>query len=574
MTSRSMVSIQHLSKAYRLYDRPWHRLAEWMTGRQRHRVFWALKDVNIEVPPGIALGIVGPNGAGKSTLLKILSGVSYPTEGAVTVPGKIAALLELGTGFHPELTGRENVFLNGRLVGYAEREIADSLEEIISFSELGEFIDQPVRTYSSGMYMRLGFSIAASLDPSVLVIDEIFAVGDAYFQQKCVRRLREFKERGATILFVSHDASAVKILCDQAVLIHHGEVVDFGPPDDVLDYYNALLAREHGDYGFLTIVRQTDESEGQRAGTFEAMVTGVQLLDEKGHEIKAVVVGQLVKLKIKIAFLVDMENPTIGVLIRDRLGSDMFGTNTFHLGQHTGVFRAGDELEATWDLNIDLGLGQYTVAVAIHTEDIHIYHCFEWADAMISFQVLPGPDYYFVGKAHLQARVSLERRPGGADVQSLLRTIYTDAQPSISMTDEQQLLHGWYPPEDASGRVMRWTKRSFAFLLRGPSTAIHLSVSCPRPDVKESPARGRVWVNGSAAGEVVVDSADLIALKVPVRILDDGPIRVDVQLEKAWVPDDYGITGDKRELGIFVVGAWAEQADSLPEEEQQHPNPR
>ncbi len=164
MTSRSMVSIQHLSKAYRLYDRPWHRLAEWVTGTQRHRVFWALKDVNIEVPSGIALGIVGPNGAGKSTLLKILSGVSYPTEGAVTVPGKIAALLELGTGFHPELTGRENVFLNGRLVGHAEREIADSLEEIISFSELGEFIDQPVRTYSSGMYMRLGFSIAASLD--------------------------------------------------------------------------------------------------------------------------------------------------------------------------------------------------------------------------------------------------------------------------------------------------------------------------------------------------------------------------------------------------------------------------
>jgi len=561
MTSRSMVSIQHLSKAYRLYDRPWHRLAEWVTGTQRHRVFWALKDVNIEVPSGIALGIVGPNGAGKSTLLKILSGVSYPTEGAVTVPGKIAALLELGTGFHPELTGRENVFLNGRLVGHAEREIADSLEEIISFSELGEFIDQPVRTYSSGMYMRLGFSIAASLDPSVLVIDEIFAVGDAYFQQKCVRRLREFRERGATILFVSHDPSAVKTLCDQAVLIHRGEVVDSGSPDDVLDYYNALLAREHGDAGFITITRQNDSSgSGQRAGTFEAVVTDLRLLDQDGHEVNAAVVGQALKLRIKIAFMVDMANPTVGILIRDRLGTDIFGTNTYHLGQHTGMFKAGDELETTWDVAMDIGPGQYTVTVAVHTEDTHLFRCFDWADAVIAFQVLPGGDYQFVGKAHLNARVTLAHNRGGANVASTLRSLYKNAQASLTMNDEEQLLHGWHPVEESNGRAMRWSKQSFAFVLRGPARAVCLEACCPRPSVREKPAHGIVWVNGAEAGQITIDSTELTRLTIPVQAAEDDPIRVDVRLDEAWVPDDEGITGDKRELGLLVFRAWAEQA--------------
>jgi lipopolysaccharide transport system ATP-binding protein len=558
-----MVSIQHLSKAYRLYDRPWHRLAEWATGRSRHRVFWALKDVNIEVPPGVALGIVGPNGAGKSTLLKILSGVSYPTEGAVTVPGKIAALLELGTGFHPELTGRENVFLNGRLLGYGEREIADSLDEIISFSELGEFIDQPVRTYSSGMYMRLGFSIAASLDPSVLVVDEIFAVGDAYFQQKCVRRLREFKERGATILFVSHDPSAVKTLCDQAVLIHRGEVVDSGRPDDVLDYYNALLAREHGDAGFITITRQDSASgAGQRAGTFEAVVTDLRLLDQDGHEVKAAVVGQSLKFSIRIAFLVDMVNPTVGILIRDRLGTDIFGTNTYHLGQHTGLFKAGDELETVWDVAMDVGPGQYTVTVAVHTEDIHLFRCFDWADAVVAFQMLPGGDYQFVGKAHLGVRVALTHRRGAADVAATLRSLYKNAQPSLTMNDEEQLLHGWHSVEESSGHAMRWSKGSFAFVLRGPARAVCLEACCPRPGVKDEPVRGRIWVNGAEAGEITVDSAELRRLTIPVQAPSDDPIRVDIRLDEAWVPHDHGVAGDKRELGLYVLRAWTEQTDS------------
>jgi lipopolysaccharide transport system ATP-binding protein len=554
-----MVRVSNLSKMYRLYDRPWYRLREWVTRRPRHREFWALRDVNLSVPRGLALGVVGPNGAGKSTLLKILSGVTHPTRGELVVEGRVTALLELGTGFHPEFTGRQNIFLNGRLLGISEPEIQARVGEIISFSELGEFIDQPVRTYSSGMYMRLAFSVAASLEPDVLVIDEIFAVGDAHFQQKCVRRIREFKERGATILFVSHDPGAVKTLCDEAVLLHQGQVADYGAPDEVLDYYNALIAREHGEAGFVSITRQPAGSEArQRTGTFEAVITGLRLLDAEGHEVKAVTAGQPVTISVRISFLADIENPTVGILVRDRFGNDIFGTNTYNLRTETGSFHVGDELEVDWALDMDIGPGQYTITVAAHTEDVHIQHCFDWADTMASFQVLPRTDYHFIGTAHLRPKVSMRRTQGVADLAAVLRSLYPDAPTSLGMMDERHLLHGWYQVEDAGGRPMRWTRGEFAFVLRGPARAIGLEACCGRPDIRERPVHGRVSVNGVEAGELVVESNHLRHALVPVELKDDGPVRVEVELDHTWVPDDYGITGDRRELGIFVARAWAE----------------
>ena len=554
-----MVSIRHLSKRYRLYDSSWRRLVEWLTGRSCHRDFWALRDINLEVPRGTALGVVGPNGAGKSTLLKILSGVAYPTEGEVVVEGRVTALLELGTGFHPEFTGRQNIFLNGRLLGFTEAEIQARAGEIISFSELGAFIDQPVRTYSSGMYMRLGFSIAASLDPDVLVIDEIFAVGDAHFQQKCVRRIRDFRERGATILFVSHDPAAVKTLCDDAVLVHQGEIVDRGAPDDVLDYYNALIAREHGEAGFLTISRPARESGvGQRAGTFEAVVTEMRLLDEAGSEVKALVAGQAAVLTMRIAFLSDIENPTVGILIRDRLGNDIWGTNTYGLGRETGAFGAGDELEVRWALDMDIGPGQYTVTVAVHTEDVHLYRCFDWADAMLSFQVLPRTDYHFIGAAHLRPQVSFRRAEGVSDLASVIAALYPEAPRALDMRDEKYLLQGWYHVEDAGGRPMRWTKGEFGFVLRGPAKAIGLAASCHRGDIRERPVRGRVWVNGAEVGEFQLDSSQLKTISIPVSLETDTPVKVEVRLDGTWVPEEHGFKGDRRELGIFVARAWTE----------------
>jgi lipopolysaccharide transport system ATP-binding protein len=548
-----MVQISHLSKVYRIYNRPWRRLVEWVIGEPQHQEFWALRDVSLQVPRGVALGVVGPNGAGKSTLLKILSGVTHPTSGEVIAEGRVTALLELGTGFHPEFTGRQNIFLNGRLLGYSERDIQVRVGEIISFSELGEFIDRPVRTYSSGMYMRLGFSIAQSLNPDVLVIDEIFAVGDAHFQQKCTQRIREFKEQGTTILFVSHDPGAVKSLCDEAVLLHRGEVVDYGRPDEVLDYYNALVAREHGEAGHLAISRRPAGSEmRQRSGTFEAAITELCLLDAARQEVKAVVAGDLVTLRMRVSFLTDIEEPTVGILLRDRLGNDVYGTNTYNLHLPTGDFRAGDELELEWQFGMDIGPGQYTITAAVHTEDVHLSRCFDWADAMGSFQVLPRTDYHFIGAAHLRPKVTMRCTKGTADFHTVLQALYPDAPRVLGMMDDRHLLHGWYPVEDARRKPMRWTRDQFAFILQGPGRAITVEASGGRPDVGERPTIGHVLVNGEEVGEFRLDSTSVTSMRVPAAVRQEGPVRVEVHLSETWVPDDHGVKGDRRQLGIFV----------------------
>ena len=548
-----MVRIRNLSKRYRLYDSSRQRLAEWVTGRPRHRDFWALRHINLEVPRGVALGVIGPNGAGKSTLLKILSGVTYPTEGTLETEGRVTALLELGTGFHPEFTGRQNIFLNGRLLGFSDQEIQARVGETIAFSELGDFIDQPVRTYSSGMYMRLGFSTMASLNPDVLVIDEIFAVGDAHFQQKCVRRVREFKEQGCTILFVSHDPGAVKNLCDRAILLNHGEIVESGQPDEVLDYYNALLARDHGAATSMRIARQSSGmGPRQRAGTFEAVVTSLDILDAENQPVRAVVAGDPVTLKMRVSFLADIENPTVGMLIRDNLGSDMFGTNTHNLHLVTGSFSVGDELDLDWSFDVNLGPGQYTITVAVHTEDVHLYHCFDWADCMTSFQVLPRTDYHFIGKAHLPSRLSLRRLKGVADLPAVLRSLYPEAPRTLGMMDDKYLLEGWYHVEDAGGRPMRWTEQAFSAVLRGPGSTLVLEASCPRPHVREHPMRGRVYINGAEAGSFEVNSGHVQTVRAPIGRVKDEVVKVEFRLDETWVPDEHGITGDLRKLGIFL----------------------
>src|SRR5262249_2947814 len=240
------VSVRGLWKTFKLYRHPLHRFAHSFTGARRYQptLFHALEDVSFDVSPGACVAFIGPNGAGKSTLLKILTGTLAPTVGTARVEGRVASLLELGTGFHPLFTGRQNVFYNARFLGLTDDEIRDRLGEIEAFSELGAFLERPLRTYSSGMQIRLAFSVAASVSPDILVVDEVLAVGDAYFQQKCIRRIREFREQGVTILVVSHDPSAVKTLCDRALLLHDGRIAEDGAPVGVLERYNALIARK------------------------------------------------------------------------------------------------------------------------------------------------------------------------------------------------------------------------------------------------------------------------------------------------------------------------------------------
>src|SRR5262245_36169069 len=313
-----IMRVLQLSKEFRFYRRPWDRLVEWVSGGrlQRSHIFTALKDLTFDVARGEALGIIGANGAGKSTLLKIICGTLHPTFGRVELSGRVASLLELGTGFHPDFTGRQNIVFNARFLGLSDEEIHERMASMIAFSELGEFIERPLRTYSSGMQVRLAFAVVANVNPRILIIDEALAVGDAYFQQKCMRRIRQFREEGVTLLFVSHDPTAVKTLCDEALLLHHGAVIDRGRPEKVLADYNTLIAREAGSRDILSLESKQGAAEDvtpQRSGNFAAVIEQISIRDVRGQECRSFVAGEEAAITIRVLCLEEIQDLTVGI---------------------------------------------------------------------------------------------------------------------------------------------------------------------------------------------------------------------------------------------------------------------
>ena len=404
------IAVSHLGKSYRRYARPWHRLGEWASGGRLvwHEGFWALRDVTFRVVSGESVGIVGLNGAGKSTLLKILTGTTQPTEGEIQIGGRVAALLELGTGFHGDFSGRQNVMIAGQLMGLPVRELAALMPEIEAFAEIGGYIDQPIRTYSTGMAVRLAFSVATASRPDVLILDETLSVGDLYFQHKCVRRIKEFQEAGTTILFVSHDPTAVKTLCQRALLLDGGRLIQDGPPDQVLDYYNALIAKREASWAIL----QSEAVGGRtttRSGTFEARITEIDLLDANGRPARAFTVGEHGRIKARVQFTSPVVAPTAGILIRDRVGNDVFGTNSFYVAPIVDTYEAGDEMTVEFDVALNLGAGTYTLTVAVHSDATHLANNYDWWDKVIGFQIVPGPEPLFIGSAWLPVRLRVER---------------------------------------------------------------------------------------------------------------------------------------------------------------------
>lgn len=409
-----MIELSNIGKKYKVYSTKGDRLKEWLSlgQRQYHREFWALKGIDLKIASGAVFGIVGMNGAGKSTLLKILTGTTIATEGDFSITGRMASLLELGTGFHPELTGRENVLINGRLLGLEDGEIHSKMAEIIAFCELKDFFDKPVRTYSSGMYVRLAFSLATSVDPDVLIIDEALSVGDAYFQQKCIKRLREFKSRGTTILFVSHDAAAIKMLCDQVALLDQGRLLKCGDPQEMIETYNALLAKKDGE-GHEYLINRGElaaQAEGLSFGNLKAEIEKIELQDSTGEPVVAVVAGQKVRLHIQVAFRSPIDCPTIGILIQDKLGYDVFGTNTAELAINSGAFKPGQKIDCTFSFPMNLGVGDYTITAAIHSERTHVEECYQWMDRVLTFKVLQREDFKFLGVAFLKPHITIEPR--------------------------------------------------------------------------------------------------------------------------------------------------------------------
>ena len=406
----SAIVVSDLGKCYRRYARPWHRLCEWAAGGRLvwHEAFWALRGVTFSVALGESVGIIGLNGAGKSTLLKVLTSTTQPTEGHVQIEGRVAALLELGMGFHPDFSGRQNVMMAGQLMGLQVREIVALMPEIEAFAEIGEYIDQPIRTYSTGMGVRLAFSVATAARSEILIVDDTLSVGDAYFQHKCVRRIKEFQEAGTTILFVSHDPTAVKTLCSRALLLEAGRLIQDGPPDSVLDYYNAMIAKREANQEIL----QAESAGGRvttRSGTFEALIAEIDLLDAHGRPARAFTVGDTARVRARVQFTAAVDAPTVGILIRDRLGNDVFGTNSFYVAPIEGLFEAGHEMTADFDLHLNLGAGTYTLTAAVHSDATHLVNNYDWWDKVIAFQILPGPEPLFIGSAWLPVRLHVER---------------------------------------------------------------------------------------------------------------------------------------------------------------------
>lgn len=400
------IVVDRLGKAYKAYPNRWARLAEWLLPgtRSMHALHWVLRDVTFTVRPGEAVGVIGINGAGKSTLLKMITGTSQPTSGSVRIEGAVAALLELGMGFHPDFTGRQNVFMAGQLLGYTVEELTRLMPDIEAFAEIGTYIDEPVRVYSSGMQMRLGFSVATARRPDVLIVDEALSVGDAYFQHKSFERIREFRRHGTTLLIVSHDKGTIQSICDRAILLNAGRVAMEGPPEAVMDYYNAMLSEREN---VKVSQRTTDDGKIQTvSGTGEAVIEDVALLDDSGRRIEAVAVGQEVTLSVRVRAEVGLDDVVLGYLIRDRLGQQVFGTNTHHLDASDRRLAASETRTYAFAFRANLGEGSYSISVALHAGDTHVEKNYEWRDLALVFTVINIDKSKFVGLAWLPPTVA------------------------------------------------------------------------------------------------------------------------------------------------------------------------
>jgi lipopolysaccharide transport system ATP-binding protein len=408
---KGSILISNVSKKYKRYPTHWARLGEWLSlGTVRmHDNLWALKDISFGIQPGESVGIIGQNGAGKSTLLKILTGTANPTQGEVQTQGDVAALLELGLGFHHNFTGTANAIMTCQMMGLSTEESKRLLPTIAEFSELGEYLKQPMRVYSTGMQVRLAFSAATAVRSDILVVDEALSVGDSYFQHKCTKRIRQFKEAGTTLLFVSHDPGAVKSLCDRALLLDQGEVVQDGTPDVVLDYYNALIAQKRVDEGIQQFHSQ-GSAAGTRSGTGKVRIGAVDMQSAEGQSQKVFRVGEAAQIRCRLDFNSAFDNPTVGFVIRDRLGNEIFGTNTYHLKLDTGAHQAGDRIEMVYSTRLNLGAGHYAISMAVHTGDTHLDDNCDWWDQCLVFQIVPGDENKFIGSSALPIEARVVRR--------------------------------------------------------------------------------------------------------------------------------------------------------------------
>ena len=395
-----MIKVENISKHYKLYSHPIERLKEIFLKKKYHYLHQALSQISFNVAEGETLGIIGKNGAGKSTLLKLLVGVALPDEGSIHIDGKITGLLELGTGFDYNLTGLQNIEVNGLLVGMTETEIKQRQQQIIDFSELGHYIKEPIRTYSSGMVMRLAFSIAIYAQPQCFVIDEALSVGDAHFQQKCMRKIQNFKEQGGSIIFVSHDLNAVKMLCDRVIVINDGKMLIDSTPEMAVNVYNEVIADLDENYQLPH--QDTEQHFGNnKAQIIEATLQG---LDSQAQVISS---GEKMRIEFLLTAHEMIDNATLGFVIRDRFGQDIYGINSYHLKQPLDL-SINETRKVIFTVLMDLAPGKYTLSAALHSQENHLDDCYFWQDNILKFEIAGIKEHIFAGLCKMPTELLIE----------------------------------------------------------------------------------------------------------------------------------------------------------------------
>ncbi|MDR9499703.1 MAG: ABC transporter ATP-binding protein [Hydrogenovibrio sp.] len=394
----TLLTTHGLNKHYRVYDKPIDRLKELVLRRPCHRSHHVLKNIDLTVNSGEALGILGRNGAGKSTLLKTLLGVTLPDSGHIQSQGRITGLLELGSGFDQELSGWDNILTNGLLIGMSRADIETRREQIIDFSELSEAIHEPIKNYSSGMVMRLAFSIAIFAEPDCFIVDEALAVGDAAFQQKCYDKIRTFRQKGGALIFVSHDLNAIKMICDRVIVLESGRIQFDGDTETGVNLYNRLISKDSD-----SATTQTDNEAHQSFGTHQVVITQASLQREAdGSPLFSA--GDNVQLKLTLQANQATQDAVVGFMIKDRFGQDIYGTNSHHLN-HSIHLNTHSLQTLVFDFPAWLAPGHYTLTLAVHAGIHHIDRCYYWRDNYLSFEIAGIRHHLFSGLCGLPTTI-------------------------------------------------------------------------------------------------------------------------------------------------------------------------
>ncbi|WP_185983451.1 ABC transporter ATP-binding protein [Aureimonas mangrovi] len=406
-----VLDVRGIGKRYTTYATNLQRFANWFGARLRpESEFWAVEDISFSVAPGESIALIGQNGAGKSTLLKLVTGTVRPSRGSIGIAGRVSALLELGLGFNPEFTGRENVYQAGGMMGFSQDELTAMMPAIEDFAEIGAFFEQPLRVYSSGMQARLAFALATARRPDILIVDEILSVGDSYFQHKSFERIRRFRAEGTSIILVSHAMSDVRALCDRVILLDKGRVLKDGPPDEVVDYYNALVTAKENEKLTVEQRRQKDGWLYSKSGSGEARIVTTELVDAATlAPLKTAQTGQDLVLRVSVEVSKAIPELVLGFMIRDRTGHVVFGTNTWHTRQTVKALEAGEHILYDLRFPCSLGQGSYGISLALHASDVHVESNFAWIDNVEVFDVINGSEPFFIGSTRLDLRFAVSR---------------------------------------------------------------------------------------------------------------------------------------------------------------------